>query len=154
VIGGRVEGGVDVVVGGTVVVGACVVGGVVVVGAAVVGGVVVVAAGAEVVLGDVVPDPRDGEVVTTGRAVVAVVGAGAVSPGRVTTVVEEASVLLVDSGTVEMVSGGRKMVTVVEGIVGAWVATCFGVPPEPVATSNSRPSMARDARAYSPTLNR
>jgi hypothetical protein len=141
---------VDVVVAGTVVVGASVV----VVGAAVVGGVVVVAAGAEVVLGDVVPDPRDGEVVTTGRAVVAVVGAGAVSPGRVTTVVEEASVLLVDSGTVEMVSGGRKTVTVVEGIVGAWVATCFGVPPEPVATSNSRPSMARDARAYSPTLNR
>ncbi len=153
VVGGMVAGTLDVVTG-TVVVGASVV----VVGAAV---VVVSTGGAgggggDVVFGADVPVFRGGVVVTTGREVVAVVADGTVSPGRVTTVVvEDASVLLVDPGTVTAVTGGRNSVTVVVTMVDDWVATCcFGVAPEPVATSNIRPTKATDAMAYRPTLNR
>ncbi len=160
VVGARVDGGAGTldVVGATVVAGASVV-----VVAAVVGGVVVVSTdggggdggggGDDVAFGDGVPELRGGAMVTGGRAVVAVV-TGTVSPGRVTTVVvDDVSVLLVDSATVD-VGTGRKVVTVVDTMGGAWVATCFGVPAEPVATSNISPSMATDAKAYRPTLNR
>jgi hypothetical protein len=139
-VSGRVETVGDVT-GGSVVVGAPVVGGVVVCGGAVVAG----AGGCDVVA--VVPDGPDKRravvaVVTAGRAVVAV-------PATVTggvVVVETSVLLVVDSGTVDVVDVGRA--TVVEGMVDAWVATCcFDDPSSPVVISKRRPSMATDARA-------
>lgn len=130
---------------------------VVVVGAA----VVVVAGGCVVVVsagggdgGAVGPGFRGG-VVTTGRLVVAVVGGG--SRRLATVVVEGTSVLVVDSGTA---AEGVDVVTraaVVGGVAvdgGDLADTCRGELSEPVATSNNRPTMTREARTYSPALNR
>jgi len=151
VVTGGIVGGTLLVVAGTVVVGASVVvvaGGVVVAGVVVSTGGGLVAGGlvaGGLVAGGLVAVGRCWvvAVVTPGRLVVAVVGAG--SPGGDATVLAGTSVLEV--GTVTVVIGGRATV-VVGAVVDAWVATCcLAAPPEPVATSKRSPSMARDARA-------
>lgn len=134
---GRV-GGTDVVVAGAVVV---VAGAVVVTGRA-----VVVVTGATVVPGGRVgPGPALVVAVTAGggRTVAAVPG-GAPTGTVSTVVVVGASVLLVTLGmVVEVVVGRAKVVVVVD----ARVATCLGLPSEPVATSKSSPTMAIEAIA-------